>query len=226
LAEIGIPIARQQTHGCTNPPGDDPFDPPRYEGEPADVQEQIATFPIECPAYGGPVVEPGFASVRLWHTGLAAGGPWASHLVVQVIPPTEPRTAGSGASDAGPPPGALDDPGPMPHVAGVGERIAHHDLDPGTDLRVVAGSRLLAPPAPAGGTGGWAAVVAITGDPQEVVDAYLAQSGDEIMAERFEVDGRPVIRQGYDQAGGVKLWVTAMPDEAGDWYALIDVSND
>jgi hypothetical protein len=145
---------------------------------------------------------------------------------LQVIPPSEVRAVEPDVSAIGPPPGALDDPGPVPDVADVGEPIAHPDLDPGTDLRLVPGSRLLAPPAPAGGTGGWTAVVAITGDPEEVVDAYLGQSDDEVMTERFEVDGRPVIRRGYDQAGGVKLWVTAMPDDAGDWYALIDVTND
>lgn len=199
-------------------------------GEPFEGLEGLdagaAGFPLECSAYG----ERG--SLYLWHT--SAAGPWADHIVLtfQERSPGDPTGAVPVDLDAiGPPPGLLVDTGPPTAVPGVGDPIAPDVLNPmDGPLRVVQGSTVLAPAAPAEtATGGYVAVARVTGDPGEAVDAYARQGeryGTPISSERYEADGHPVIQQWWSVAGGPKLYVTATTDDQGIWFVMIDVSND
>lgn len=94
---------------------------------------------------------------------------------------------------------------------------------------MLEGSELLAPVVPSGyATGGYVGVFRITGDAAEIVDAYAARRAGRVpvIHDEYSVDDRPVIQVRWDEAGGVKFTMTATTDDAGDWYALLEIGND
>jgi hypothetical protein len=94
------------------------------------------------------------------------------------------------------------------------------------DLEIVKGSFLAGPPWPASVTGGYTAVIGVTGDPDEVFDAYVAQDEDEPELTVDETVGGMRIREYQSsEAGGITYVVTL--NELGDnAWILLQAYND
>lgn len=118
-------------------------------------------------------------------------------------------------------------PGPTT-VPGTGSLIAPAWMDPGIGLRVVKGSTLVTAAAPLdGGSRGWISIARLTGDPEQVMQAYLRQGPhDTIQTDDTVIDGHRVLSGWWDSPGGASLRLTAMQDQNHTWYLRINVQND
>lgn len=120
-----------------------------------------------------------------------------------------------------PPP---ENPPPPPAPQPPGMPIAP-DFSVARRSVVVPGSSLVASATPSSAAG-WKAVLRITGDPERVGAALAANPYQPILRSQQDLRGRKVLRWSWDGAGGDKLSITALPDDDGNWYALIDTYTD
>ena len=75
-------------------------------------------------------------------------------------------------------------------------------------------------------TGGFTAVIGVTGDPDEVFDAYVAQDAEQSTGDlETTIDGLRVRQHRSAQAGGVGLTIT-MNDIDGNAWILVEAYND
>jgi hypothetical protein len=195
-------------------------------------EEVLPEFPTtRCTA--GPSGSTGDARISLSRSEQRHAA-WANHLVLAFDPPApdEPASPSDPAASLpqeAVPAGtdALDNPGPAPQLPEVGEPIAAaRELDPlSRPVEVVEGSEMVAPALH--DTGGYLAVMRITGDPQEVVDGYADQlgRGELHTDENLEIDGRPVIEKSWGDPDSDTIHVIATTDADGDWYALVRVDD-
>lgn len=99
------------------------------------------------------------------------------------------------------------------------------DVDYLPDLEIVDGS-FLAGPAWPGSNGGYVAVIGVTGDPDEVFDAYVAQDNDKQYFTADEVVQEMRIREYRSaEAGGIWLDIT-MNEIDGSAWILFAANND
>lgn len=100
------------------------------------------------------------------------------------------------------------------------------DVEGERDLDVVEGSFLAGPQLWGGGTGGFTAVVGVTGDPDEIFDAYLKQLDPEPYDSVDEsVADLRVRREAAGGAGGVTYTVT-LNEIGDDAWILLEAYND
>jgi hypothetical protein len=100
------------------------------------------------------------------------------------------------------------------------------DVEGERDLDVVEDSFLAGPQVWGGGTGGFTAVIGVTGDPDEVFDAYLEQIDPEPYDSVDESLGDlRVRREAAGGAGGVTYTVTLNEIDDDAWI-LLEVYND
>ena len=94
------------------------------------------------------------------------------------------------------------------------------------DLRIVDGSFLAAPPGPGGGTGGFSAWIGVSGDADEVFDAYVAQAVEESSStDDREVDGMRVRQYVSSDAGGVTRSITMNEIDGNAWIYITAVND-
>jgi hypothetical protein len=94
------------------------------------------------------------------------------------------------------------------------------------DLKIVPGSFLAGPPFPGSVTGGYVAVIGVSGDPDTVFDAYVAQDTDKPYFTADEtVDGMRARVDRSAEAGGVWLAVTLNAIDGTAWI-LVEAYND
>jgi hypothetical protein len=100
------------------------------------------------------------------------------------------------------------------------------DVDYLPDLKIVDGSFLAGPPWPGSITGGYVAVIGVTGDPDEVFDAYVAQDEDKPYLTADEtVQGMRIREYKSAEAGGIWLDITLNEIDGNAWI-LVGAYND
>ena len=122
---------------------------------------------------------------------------------------------------------SVEVPTDLPQAPGVNgdTDVITSDVEGDPDLEVVEGSFLAGPQGWGSITGGFTAVVGVTGDPDEVFDAYMAY----INADPVVIDqqvGALRVRQGQaGGAGGVTYTVTLNEMDGNAWI-LLEAYND
>ncbi len=100
------------------------------------------------------------------------------------------------------------------------------DVDYLPDLEIVEGSFLAGPPTTGYGTGGYIAVVGVTGDPEEVFDAYVEQDNDKPYLDADEtINGMRIREYRSSEAGGITFTVTLNEIDGNAWI-LVNAYND
>lgn len=108
-------------------------------------------------------------------------------------------------------------------VGGPGKIVGEYDL-PTYDI--VDGSFMAGPQGWGSNTGGFRAVIGVTGDPDEVFDAYLEQDEQEPYRTRdVSVDGIRVRQAATQEAGGVWMVYTLNETDGNAWI-LLEAYND
>ena len=110
------------------------------------------------------------------------------------------------------------------NVGGPDQVVSDVDYQP--DLQIVDGSFLAAPPGPGSLTGGFTAWIGVSGDPDEVFEAYVAQddSTPEATTDRT-VRGMRVRQHMSSDAGGITMYVT-MNEIDGNAWIYVEAYND
>ncbi len=107
-----------------------------------------------------------------------------------------------------------------------GPRSVASNVDYLPDLEIVPGSFLAGPAFPGSLTGGYVAVIGVTGDPDEVFDAYVSQDQDKPYYTADDVfDGLRIRAYKSAEAGGVWLDIT-LQEKDGDAWMLVEAYND
>ena len=135
--------------------------------------------------------------------------------------PNEPAQPAAGRIYWPPPPVEvpMSLPEAPPDVAGPREVASDVDYLP--DLQIVDGSFLAAPPGPGSGTGGYTAWLGVSGDPDQVFEAYVAQDSDEpYVDEERVIDGMRVRQYKSQEAGGIWLDITMNEIDGNAWIHL------
>jgi hypothetical protein len=94
------------------------------------------------------------------------------------------------------------------------------------DLPIAEGSFLAGPPGWGSGTGGFTAVIGVTGDPDEVFDEYMRyQMNDPPMADEH-ILGDLRVRQGTTGGAGGVTYTVTLNEIDGDAWILVEAYND
>lgn len=115
---------------------------------------------------------------------------------------------------------------------GVGDRIAPQGVDGDRTLEVVDGIELITPAVPtvptAEGGGGWTAIARVTGNPQEVREAILAQGPwDSTDSSEMSVGGAPLLLGTATAAGDgdLRIVLVSVPGESDakhEWFLVLN----
>lgn len=124
------------------------------------------------------------------------------------------------------PPSTIPDALPIAPDGVTGPSTVASDVDYLPDLKIVDGSFLAGPPWPGSLTGGYTAVIGVTGDPDAVFDAYVAQDDDEpYFTADEDVQGMRIREYRSAEAGGIWLDITLNEIDGNAWI-LVSANND
>lgn len=131
-----------------------------------------------------------------------------------------------GTVDWPPPFIAIPDDLPIAPEGVDGPTSVASDVDYLPDLEIVDGSFLAGPPWPGSLTGGYTAIIGVTGNPDEVFDAYVSQDEDKPELTVDETVGEMRIREyRSSEAGGITYTVTLNEIDGNAWI-LVEAYND
>jgi hypothetical protein len=119
-------------------------------------------------------------------------------------------------------PGSLPD---APRVTG-GPGVVTNDVEGEPDLAVVDGSFVAGPQGWGSITGGYTAVIGVTGDPDEVFDAYMDQFGQKPFYSVDEEIGDLRVRQEVAGGAGGITFSVLLNEIDGDAWILVEAYND
>jgi hypothetical protein len=114
----------------------------------------------------------------------------------------------------------------VPNVEGGPSEVANN-VEGYDDLTIVEGSFLAGPPGPGTGTGGYRAVIGVTGDPDEVFDAYIAQGGTQGKGTHSDLTvGDLHIRTFQSGGAGGILYTVTLNEQHGNAWIYVTALND
>lgn len=180
-----------------------------------------ATFTCDAVAEDGPVDDGRRLTLRLWRAGASALRGPVSHLFLQYSETGSP----SRATAVEPPTIApfADQPLPTdwPALPGPGQP---YEVTGASPLRVVDGSRLLAPPSPSVNctSRGSTALFAVTKDPRDVIDGYAGQGGHDLYRRDASLDDGVTVYGMSWRGGGGTYAAESFTTRNGETYLLVD----